>query len=160
MHLLIPKIPYRFLVVLSLLSVSCRSIDYFEKNEVIPGQAWQHNRPVTGVFSISDTASLYNVSLVLRHTDSYHFNNIWIKLDWQSPADSVVSHTMDLTLGSDAEGWEGSGMNDIREVRKLLTPTPLPFRQSGNYSYSISHIMREDPLQSIMSVGLRVEKAH
>ena len=96
---------------------------------------------------------------ILRHTDSYHFNNIWIELTIGKPADTLRKFSLDLPLGSDADGWEGTGMNDIWEIRKKLTAIPIRFKAIGQYNYSISHIMREDPLGGILSAGLRVEKA-
>jgi gliding motility-associated lipoprotein GldH len=65
---------------------------------------------------------------------------------------------IDLKLGDDAMGWEGTGMNDIWEVRKLLNGEPKRFKKAGNYNYSISQIMRDNPLKNVMSAGLRVEK--
>lgn len=143
----------------SILCLSCRRIDYFEKNNPVSGLRWKHSQPASGRFTISDTSSPYNIYLVLRHTDRYHFNNIWIELALGPAADTLKKFTLDLPLGNDAEGWEGTGMNDIWEVRKKLTSVPLLLQKPGEYSYSISHIMREDPLEGVMSVGLRVEKA-
>ena len=77
----------------------------------------------------------------------------------QIPGDSMQYQKLELTLGNDATGWEGSGMNDIWEVRKLINGKPMRFRKSGEYNYSISQIMRDEPLKHIMNAGLRVEKA-
>ena len=65
----------------------------------------------------------------------------------------------ELQLGSDAKGWEGTGMDDIWELRKLITNGPVKFNKAGNYKFSVAHIMRENPLPNILSVGRRVEKA-
>ena len=65
---------------------------------------------------------------------------------------------INLQLANDAKGWEGSGMDDIFEIRKFITPGPVPFKKPGNYIFTISQIMREDPLMHIMNVGIRVEK--
>ena len=78
----------------------------------------------------------------------------------QPPGDSMHFQKLDLTLGNDADGWEGSGMNDIWEIRKVINNQPRRFKKSGEYRFSIRHIMRDDPLPSVMSAGLRVEKAH
>jgi gliding motility-associated lipoprotein GldH len=65
---------------------------------------------------------------------------------------------INLVLGDDANGWEGTGTNDIWEVRKLLNGAPRRFKKAGRYSFSISQIMRDNPLLNVMSVGLRIEK--
>ena len=56
-------------------------------------------------------------------------------------------------------GWEGTGLNDIWEVRKLLVNRPRKFIKAGTYHYSIAQIMRDNPLEQVMSAGLRVQKA-
>jgi gliding motility-associated lipoprotein GldH len=61
----------------------------------------------------------------------------------------------ELSLATN-EGWLGSGMDDIYEHRiKLTNPQ---YWKAGNYHFTIEQIMREDPLENVMNVGLRVEK--
>ena len=137
----------------------CNPIQVFEKNTTIPGSRWSRNFKATGTFEITDTSSFHNIYIVLRHTDAYAYNNIWLNIGVKSPGDSMRFQKLDLSLGNDREGWEGTGMNDIWEVRKLIFGQPRRFVRPGVYEFSISHIMRDDPLPHIMSAGLRVEKA-
>ena len=140
------------------LIVSCRQVDVFEKNAVIPNYEWSSNFAAKGNFIISDTVSAYNIYLVLRHTDAYQYNNIWLNIGLQPPGDSMYMQKVDLKLGDDATGWEGTGMNDIWEVRKLLNGEPKRFKKAGSYNFNISQIMRDNPLRNVMSAGLRIEK--
>lgn len=137
---------------------SCRQIDVFEKNTPIPKYEWQRNFSANGSFTIKDTVAFYNVSIVLRHTDAYAYNNIWLNVGLQSPGDSIYFQKIDLLLGSDATGWEGTGMNDIWETRKILNGQARRFKKAGTYQYQIFQLMRDEPLKHIMSAGLRVEK--
>ena len=137
---------------------SCKQIDVFEKNTNIPQYEWQQNFSAKGDFLITDTVAAYSIYLVLRHTDAYQYNNIWLNIGLQPPGDSLHTQKVNLPLGDDANGWEGTGMNDIWEVRKLLNGAPRRFKQPGKYIFSISQVMRDDPLLNIMSVGLRIEK--
>jgi gliding motility-associated lipoprotein GldH len=138
---------------------SCRQIEVFEKNTPIPNYEWKQGFAAEGTFIIADTVAAYNLMLVLRHTDAYAYNNIWLNVGLQSPGDSMYFQKIDLSLGNDAAGWEGAGMNDIWEVRKLLNGQPRRFKKKGEYRFRIMHIMRDDPLKNVMSAGLRVEKA-
>lgn len=140
-----------------MLLASCRQVAVFEKNTPIPDYKWSLGYAAKGSFEITDTLSSYNIYIVLRHTDAYEFNNIWLNVGLQSPGDSLFFQKVDLPLGSDAGGWEGTGMNDIWEVRKPLALNKR-FRKNGEYQFSIFHIMRQDPLKWVMSAGLRVEK--
>ena len=153
----------KFLLILafvtgSLINSSCKQIDIFEKNTVIPNYEWKSNFIVSGSFNITDTISAYSIYLVLRHTDAYKYNNIWLNIGLQPPGDSLIKQKVDLKLGDDANGWEGTGMNDIWELRKLLNGEPRRFKKAGEYKFTIAQVMRDEPLLNVMSAGLRIEK--
>ncbi len=152
------KSSFVILIVAGLCMTSCSKIDVFEKNTAIPGHEWQYNMQPVFEFTISDTASQYNLYIVLRHTNAYRYNNIWLNVGSQSPSDTMRYQRFDLQLGTDAAGWEGAGMGDILELRKSITKGPFKFNKTGNYKFSIAQMMRENPLPEIISVGVRVEK--
>ncbi len=143
---------------MSLSFASCAKIDLFEKQANIPGQKWFYNNVPSFTFNIIDTISLYNVYIVLRHTDSYNYNNVWLQLGSKVPGDTMHFQNINLNLASDAGGWEGTGADDIFDVRKMITPGSVPFKKTGDYTFTISQIMRENPLKYVLSVGLRIEK--
>ncbi len=146
--------------VLTLLATSCIKIDQFEKTAQIPSREWFYNNSPSFTFHITDTTSLYNLYIVLRHTDAYNYNNIWLRLGSKFPGDSVQFQNINLTLANDAKGWDGTGMDDIFEVRKNISRGPVSFKKSGDYTFSVSQIMRENPLENILNVGVRVEKVN
>ncbi len=137
---------------------ACTQLDVFEKNAVIPKNEWQYSFKPDFDFIIKDTTASYNLYIVLRHTDAYRYNNIWLNVGTQSPADTMRYQKFDLQLGTDATGWEGTGMDNIWELRKLITNGPVKFNKAGTYKFSVAQIMRENPLTDIMNVGIRVEK--
>jgi gliding motility-associated lipoprotein GldH len=137
---------------------SCIKTGLYEKVAVIPSQQWFYSNTPEFTFHIDDTTSLYNVYVVLRHTDLYKYNNIWLKIGLKSTTDSINYQNINLVLGTDSKGWEGTGMDDIYEVRKNISPAPFSFKRSGDYTFSIAQIMRENPLSNILSIGIRVEK--
>jgi gliding motility-associated lipoprotein GldH len=147
-----------FLLTGVLYLASCTSVGVFEENSTFKNQEWASNNKPTIHFNISDTTVPYNVYLVLRHTDAYNYNNVWLKWTVQQPGDSVKrTQQFDLRLASNDKGWLGSGMDDIYEHRMLVQPKTI-FQHPGDYSVTLEHIMREDPLLHVLSVGLRVEK--
>ena len=139
--------------------MACERLDVFEKDKAITNNQWPYGLKPSFDFTISDTAALYNVYIVLRHTDAYRYNNIWLNIGTQAPKDTVRYQKFELQLGSDAKGWEGTGMDDIWELRKPVTNGPVKFNRPGNYHFTVAQIMRENPLPNIMSIGVRVEKA-
>lgn len=150
----------KFFLILSLplFLASCIKIDLYQKQTAIPSQEWLYTKVPQFTFHIEDTTSLYNVYVVLRHTDLYDYNNIWLRIGLKTPSDSFSYQNVNLVLGTDAKGWEGTGMDDIFEVRKSISAAPFSFKTAGDYTFSIAQIMRENPLKNILNVGVRVEK--
>lgn len=149
----------RSLIIFCLIALAaCGPIDVFEKNVPIPGHAWESSFKPVITFDITDTTAVYNIYLVVRHRNAYAFNNIWIKGSVQEPGDTTIkSQQYDLKLASDEAGWFGNGMDDIFEHRVLIQQRTR-FRKPGEYRFTLEQVMREDPLQHVMNVGLRIEK--
>jgi gliding motility-associated lipoprotein GldH len=141
---------------LSLAIVSCDTIDLYEKSVAIPKHSWSTSFKPEFSFIIKDSSVPYQVFLVLRHTERYNYNNIWINLYSQPPGDSVHKVRYELPLATNEKGWLGTGMDDIYEHRiQLIASQPL---KAGIYKFKLEQIMREDPLENVLNVGLRVEK--
>ena len=148
------------LLAFSIFFSSCNTIDLYERNVAIPKQEWSTSFKPQFKFIIKDTTQPYQVYVVLRHNDKYNYNNIWINLYTQAPGDSIQKVQYELPLASKEKGWLGSAMDDIYEHRISITPQnqSLYFKKSGEYTFTIEQIMREDPLQNVLNVGLRIEK--
>lgn len=148
------KIASFFFITLCTFS-ACHHTDLFEKNTVIQNLKWKADYYATGSFEITDTTHSYKVFIVLRHTDAYKYNNIWLNVGLQLPGDTMNFQKINVSLGNDAQGWLGTGMNDIREMREKIATLNL---KKGQYKFSIAQIMRDNPLENVMSAGLRIEK--
>ena len=146
-----------FFAFIAVTFFACDTIDVYEQTKAFPAHAWSNKEKLSFNFSITDTTSMYNIFAVIRHEDAYHFNNIWLNVTTITPDKKVTDQKVEVKLG-DNKGWFGNSMDDIVEHRALLTKYPIKLK-AGQYSFSIQQIMREDPLQSILNAGIRVEKA-
>ncbi len=144
----------------TLLLASCGTIDLYEKVINIPKNKWRSTFKPTFTFSIKDTTTNYQLYLIIRHNEKYNYNNIWLNLYTKSPDGNVSKAPYEFPLATNEKGWLGTGMDDLYEHRIPLTPLnrQFYFKKSGNYTFSLEHIMREDPLENVMNVGLRIEK--
>ena len=146
--------------VLSLFLFSCTTIDLYEKVVPIPQHKWNNDFKPSFAFTVKDTTTAYQLFIILRHNEKYNYNNIWLNLTAGSPVDSVQKFMVELPLATNEKGWLGSGMDDIYEHRIGLTldPSKFNFNAPGTYNFTIEHTMREDPLDNVMNVGIRLEK--
>jgi gliding motility-associated lipoprotein GldH len=154
------KIALLLLVASMFTLASCDTIDLYEKTVAIPKHQWSSSFRPEFTFEIKDTSVPYQVYIILRHTDRYNYNNIWVNLVTKAPADTIQKVQYELPLASKEKGWLGSAMDDIYEHRVAITPQnqKLYFRKPGVYTFTLEHTMREDPLQQVLDVGLRIEK--
>ena len=143
--------------LITFLIVACNtSINVYEKTAAVPHHEWSSNNKLSFNFDATDTLAYYNIYFVFRHTESYHFNNIW--LDFTSAIPGKKSQTQHLNLLlANANGWLGSAMDDIIEQRVPIFKTPVRLAK-GSYTFSLQQVMREDPLQNVLNAGIRVEK--
>lgn len=153
-----PKKVFFNLLVIILFFSACRTIDLYEQNTRYPDHQWDSKKINIYEFNITDTQSNYNIFFVIRHHNAYHYKNIWLQIDTQSPDDSLSTKAINLNLADDQKGWLGSGMDDIFDQRIPIYASPVKLKM-GKYQFKLKHTMREDPLQNILSTGIRVEKA-
>jgi gliding motility-associated lipoprotein GldH len=152
-------VPFKrlFIVLLSsCILVSCTTVDLYEKTVFLPNHEWKGDYKPEFDFTITDTTTLYLVSFVIRHTEKYNYNNIWINLYSQPPGDTLHKAPYELQLATNEKGWLATGMDDIYEQRRELTGK-IPLK-AGQYKLVLENIMREDPLKEVLNVGVRIEK--
>ena len=146
----------KFWILIMVAAMSCNTIDVYEKVKMFPAHNWAAAEKPAFVFDINDTISLYNIFLVIRHHDAYQYNNIWIDVTMKGPSDTLQVKR-EFMLGNNAQGWLGSGMDDIFEHRIPFNNKPAALKK-GTYTFTLQQAMREDPLDQVLNVGIRVEK--
>jgi gliding motility-associated lipoprotein GldH len=136
---------------------SCETKQLFEQSTMYPSHNWSSKQANEYLFTITDTSAAYKVYFVIRHHNAYHYKNIWIQLNTIGPNDSLTKQSVNLNLADDEKGWLGTGMDDIYDQRIPISTDSVHFKK-GVYKFVLSHTMREDPLENILSTGIRVEK--
>jgi len=139
------------------LIAGCNTVGVFEKTEAFSNHSWASSDSLKFNFDVDDTASLYNVYVVLRHTDAYRYNNIYINVTSINPGDTAITQQHNFILANNNSGWLGSAMDDIIEQRTAVNNTPVKLKK-GTYTVLLKQIMRDDPLPNILNAGIRVEK--
>ena len=144
-------------LICSLWLSSCQTVDLYERVVSIPKQEWQSKFKPQFNFIIKDTLSRYDVFVLVRHNEKYEFNNIWISLTYQLKGQQPVTNQYELPLANN-DGWLGTAMDDLYEHRIRITPDEGIALKGGEYIFTIGQIMRKDPLENVLNVGLRIEK--
>lgn len=147
-------------VVLGFASCGVKS-SFYQKQVPVPGAKWSSKFQPHFKIEIKDVRARYNVSLLMRHDEAYPNANLWFRLKVKAPGDSVFRDgaRIEKQLANAAGEWLGKGMGSIREERIGIPVKEAPqFTKPGIYEIKIEQLMRNDPLPSVLNVGLRIEQ--
>ncbi|MDR2835482.1 MAG: gliding motility lipoprotein GldH [Bacteroidales bacterium] len=150
-----------FLVIIfcSLLTTSCNKNKIYEKYEKIDHYVWSSDSIITFSVEIDDTASLYNLDLLIRHANFYPYSNLWLTANIIRPNFSYAIDTIECILAEDNGKWLGDGLGDIWDYTKYWKQqNSTIFKQKGKYIFQINQLMRTEKLSGIMEIGLKIEK--
>ena len=147
---------YVFLSIV-VVATSCQIKPIYEQTTIFSEHQWNGKDSLHYEFQIDDSLHPYKMFFVIRHHNSYHYKNIWVDFAIQEPNGNKTNQSYNLYLADESKGWLGSGMGDIYDHRILISNTPFSFKK-GKYIISLHQSMREDPLQGVLSAGVRIEK--
>lgn len=144
------------LVFFALLFSSCsRDRVIYEEVYNVEGGTWKHGQLHNFEFEVSDTSANYRLLLYLEFAIDYRWQNFYTQITTTFPGDSVRSDVLSLELASKSGEWFG---NCNGEECNLTIPLQenVRFHQQGRYSIAFDQYMREDVLDGIHAIGLKL----
>lgn len=153
----------RSLVYFILFSIllSCTGSNDFKEIRDFKNTEWFLKDKQTFEFEITDVNKTYNFNYLLRNSVSYPFYNLYLQQELKDSEGKVLSSSLDEIMLFDAKTGKpfGDGMGDIFDSR-IQAPknAKVKFTKPGKYKWVISHNMRPDPLDGILSIGVEVIK--
>lgn len=139
--------------------ISCEKSKDFKEIRDFKDNQWFVKDKQTFRFEITDTTKSYKFNFLVRNSVAYPFFNIYLKQRLLDSSGAVLSSSMQEALLFEPKTGKpyGEGLGDIFD-NKISAP-PLQsytFKKPGKYKWEITHNMRPDPLQGIMSLGVEV----
>lgn len=123
----------------------------------IPNQHWTYAQPIKTAFDISNTNKTHNLFINLRHTDAYKYANIWFKVSIISPDKKTKTERIEFNLASPDGAWLGTTAGNLFTCQ-LPYKQNFKFTQKGKYLIVVEQNMRDNPLDGVNDLGLRVEE--
>lgn len=149
-----------FLAVFALLFIySCNSNIVYSKYKSFDENEWLIKDKAIFDIEIKDTFSLNNISLMVRHADSYEYKNLFLFVTSKYPDGRILIDTMEIILANKKGEWLGSGLGDIYDF-KVPIKKNIRFAKSGKYQFIFEQGMRVNPLPLIMDFGFEIEKSN
>ena len=145
-----------YLLILTISLVSCDNT-VCENYYSFENESWNSDSLKSFDFEIMDTLATYNLSLNIRHSTDYEYQNLFVFVSGE------VNDTIELMLADKNGKWKGSGISDVREFIHSLKKDRT-FSKKGKYSINIEQAMRYGAsekiqnLPNILDVGLIIKK--
>lgn len=135
---------------------SCVDNSIVDNFFTIPNQHWTYAQPIKTVVQISNTTQKYNVFINFRHTDAYKYANIWFKVSIISPDKKKKTERVEFTIANTDGAWIGTTAGNLFTCQ-LPYKDNFKFSQKGKYLIVVEQNMRDNPLNGVNDLGLRVE---
>ena len=132
--------------------LSCGNITY-ENYHSFNHNEWNTDSITSFKYSISDTTNKYDLSLKIRHTIDYKFQNLFLFLE------ETKKDTIEIILANKSGKWLGAGISDVREFEYVFDKG-RNFAKKGEYEIRIEQAMRYgstekiENLEHILDIGL------
>lgn len=123
----------------------------------LPEQGWAMTDTVCLSLDVADTVQVYDLTLMLRHTELYSYQNLWFFIQCADSLSPLQSDTVMACLADDRGQWLGSRAGRYYSGY-VFVRHELLFPQAGTYTFSVVHGMRDSIISGIADVGLELRK--
>lgn len=127
----------------------------FSEYRHLPLEGWSADSAIVFYAPIPDTTLSYDVLLLVRHTQQYKYQNMWLFVDEKQTSTAIVTHdTIEFYLADDRGRWLGNGYGNIREM-PVLYGQNITFK-TDTIMLSVVQAMREQTLHGVSEIGLKI----
>ena len=137
----------------SLLLVACQPDVVYTDFNTLPDNGWEADSAIGFHPTITDTTSNYQFQIIVRHTDAYQYQNLWMFVDILKDSLLLTTDTIECYLANQRGEWLGGGLS-IHEL-PLMYDDKYRFFTSGTYHISIRQGMRTDTLEGLKEIGVK-----
>jgi gliding motility-associated lipoprotein GldH len=137
---------------------SCSKNRVYSKYQKFDNYEWSAKNKVKFELEMNDTETLHDITLMVRHADSYPYSNLFVFVTSKYPDGKILTDTMEVVLANEKGTWLGSGAGDIFDY-KVPIKKNTKFPQKGKYEFTFEQAMRVDPLPLIMDFGFEITKS-
>ena len=138
---------------------SCDRKRVFEAYRTLDKKGWNKDSLVVFNVKLTDTTRNHNLYVNIRNKGTYPYSNLWLFLSIGSPDGKILTDTVEFSLAEASGRWKGSGIGDLHD-NHILYKSSVYFPHKGDYTFQIKQGMRDNVLQGIRDIGLRIEKTY
>ena len=118
-------------------------------------EEWSYDDTLTFSFEIDDTSQVYRLLLYIDYRTDYRWQNLYTSVTTTMPGASPSSDVVSLELADKTGTWYGDCNREICQLNIPLQEQ-VKFPTTGTYQLSFEQYMREENLEGIREIGLKV----
>jgi len=146
-----------FSVLVALFCASCNTRTIYDENLTIPEETWYSTMPAYFDVEVDDSLTYHTLYLKVSNTVNYKYQNIYFFITLFLPNGQIARDTVNCDLANDYGEWYGTGMGKTKTLQ-FIYRTNFLFPYTGTYKFYIEQAMRDDALEGIKAIGLKIEK--
>lgn len=147
------------IVAMMLFGISACTPDgrVFSENQVLSPEIEWHKSDVK-MFQVTLVAEKeYNVAIAFRFANGFPFRSALVNMEITSPNGTTSSQICELVVRQENGDYIGEAGFDIWDSEHQVL-TNHSVAETGNYTFKLSHVMNQDPLNFAMEIGLVVDE--
>lgn len=142
--------------LLSLALFGCGESPLYEKVYSFSDREWSLDQKPEFKVEIQDTTAVYDISLTLRTTTDYKYNNLWVFLKTTIPDGQSERKPFQIRIANDDGSWIGRKTGSVVETSLDFPARKLPMK--GEYTFTIEQAVTQSVIDEVLDIGLRVKE--
>lgn len=130
-----------------------------DSNFEVTRHNWSYTERILVPVTIENADVTYNLYVNLRVTSKYKYSNIFLLIHIKSPDGKKTTERKEFRLALPDGEWLGSGSGNLYSYQMPVKEN-FRFPVKGKYVVELEQNMRDNPLDYVSDVGIRVEKAN
>ncbi len=131
---------------------------YSDHKELSPELEWLQKDKREFKVPIEDAGINYDLSLSFRYATGFPYKTLNVKVTEISPSGSEEVKEYELQIRNDQGDYIGDPGLDIWDSEHLVHEG-ISYEEKGTYTYVIEHLMKQDPVNFAMDIGVILDKA-
>ena len=138
--------------------MSCSDNTIYKTKQEINGEYWTYEDAISFSLEAPDTINWYELGLDVEHSSEFSFQNLYLNIDTGFPSDTILTDLINLDLAKKSGEWNGR-CSSSSCTNPFILKQRFKFEELGNYSFSFKQASRQDSLQGIQNLSLKLKKA-
>lgn len=148
-------VKYIFNLLVGVLFVACNSGVVYDGSVRVANPTWHCDSLARFEVEVKDTTIDYESAILIRNSGDYAYQNLWLFVTEIAPDSSFTCDTIEYYLADNYGRWLGSGIGSLY-TSLYYYKEDLHYSQEGVYRYEIRQGMRQDELEGITNIGMRI----